>query len=103
MLNSYREPDAKSKVRQKAQRELKQAIDWYEAQAQQLSVGLIEDVDGIVQVISEFPLAFPMTDRELRRATSHDYPYSLRYRVKGDLVEVVAFTHEKRHPEAWKG
>jgi len=42
-----------------------------------------------------------MFEAGARRALLNDFPYSVIYRIKGDVVEIVAIMHQRRKPGYW--
>lgn len=50
--------------------------------------------------ISEHPTRFPfyLSNRILRRATLHKFPYLILFRILPECVRASVVKHEKRHP-----
>ena len=40
--------------------------------------------------------------RECRRVKADKFPYWVIYRVKDDIVQILAIMHTSRHPGYWK-
>lgn len=38
-----------------------------------------------------------------RRRVFQRYPYTVVYRLKGEILEIIAIAHHSRHPEYWAG
>jgi hypothetical protein len=47
------------------------------------------------------PLMYPLEIGEIRRCVLRQFPYTLRYAVRGDLIVVVAVSHHHRSPDYW--
>jgi len=52
--------------------------------------------------ILEAPERWPEHLQGTRRFLLHRFPFSIVYRLKGDVIEVVAIAHAKRRPGYWK-
>ena len=46
-------------------------------------------------------LMYPTETGEIRRCVLRQFPYTLRYAVRGDLIVVVAVLHHHRSPDFW--
>lgn len=73
---------------------------WYEEQRASLGVDFVESLENAIELILDFPTAFPQVAAAYRRALLHRFPYALYYRVEGDVVDVLACLHNARAPEA---
>ena len=87
-----------------ARRELHRAVDWYIREAgKRIAAGLIDDFDQLQSLIREHPHIGALGKSDTRRLMFKRYPYTLVYRLHGDVAEVLAFAHHSRRPEYWTG
>lgn len=87
-----------------ARRELHRAVDWYIQEAsKQVAAGLLEDFEHLLSLIRKHPQVGSAGKFGARKLVFKRYPYTLVYRVKGEVVEVLACAHHSRYPEYWTG
>ena len=85
-----------------AQKELDEAIDYYNDQEPELGDQfLLEVLDGI-QRIRSFPNAWHPYTSNSRRCLTRRFPYSLVYQILESEILVVAIAHFRRRPGYWK-
>jgi plasmid stabilization system protein ParE len=84
-----------------AARDLFNAIDFYDAVAPGLGQDLIDEFDRALGQILEFPQSGSPSLRDTRRTLLRRFPFSIVYRVKPDVIEVVALAHRSRKPDYW--
>ena len=73
----------------------------YEAQRTGLGDCLYDELVRTIDRILLNPLVFAEWKPGLRSARCRDFPYRIVYRVKQDVVRVVAVYHLRRDPEQW--
>lgn len=90
------------RFRLEAAEDVESARAWYEEQRAGLGIDFVESLEKAIELIVQFPTAFPQIAATYRRALLHRFPYALYYRLDGDVVEVLACLHNARAPEAWR-
>lgn len=85
-----------------ARRELNEAAIWLELQEPGLGERFLKEVAQARRLILEYPDAWHPLGVRLRRCHLKRFRYGLIYRVKGDLIEVVAVAHDRQRPEYWR-
>lgn len=88
-------------VRPLAEADIEGAFAWYERRSVALGVEFLRSVDACFGAIAEWPLAFPVVYRRVRRGLIRRFPYAVFYVVAGERVEILAVTHTSRHPRRW--
>lgn len=83
-----------------AQRELDDAVAWYNRQAAGLGQEFLDELDRAVRRGVAFPMSYPEIEPGIRRCRLARFPYGLIYGVDGTLV-VVAVAHMHRRPRYW--
>ncbi|TVP46738.1 MAG: type II toxin-antitoxin system RelE/ParE family toxin [Gemmatimonadales bacterium] len=78
------------------------AREWYDEQRPGLGGDSVRSLEDAVDVIAEFPEAFPEIAAGHRRAILRRFPYFLYYRIGDDGVEVLACLHGARSPSVWR-
>jgi plasmid stabilization system protein ParE len=86
-----------------AERELTEAIDWYELQRPGLGVELLGAVDLAMRSIAENPARYPewVANGRFRCVVLDRFPYVVYFRLASGAPEVVAIAHSKRRPGYW--
>ena len=74
---------------------------WYDGQRRGLGEDFVTSLEHVIQLIVEFPEAFPEIGAGHRRAYLHRFPYAVYYRVDRDVVDVLACLHGSRSPDVW--
>ncbi len=90
------------RFRQEAVSDVVLAREWYEEQRPGLGADFVRSLEDAVDVIAEFPEAFPEIAVGHRRAILRRFPYFLYYRIDRDGVEVLACLHGARSPTTWR-
>ena len=84
-----------------AKLEFDEARAWYRAIRPELGRSFSQEVRIATQRITNMPLMYPLEMGEIRRCVLRQFPYTLRYAVRGDLALVVAVSHQHRAPDYW--
>lgn len=90
-------------VRPAAAADIDEAYLWYEAQREGLGDRFLDAVTQVFEVVRESPELYRVLHRDTRRAHVRRFPYSILYRVVGDVVVVVGCFHGSRNPSRWRG
>lgn len=90
-----------------AESEIREYLQWYEAERSGLAGRLWSEIQDIVQVISEYPSAGSVIPRirgvkGVRRFPLRRFPFFIIYRELDDYVELVALAHHRRRPRYWR-
>ena len=77
-----------------------EAYTWYEEQRTGLGDELLKELEIAYRKISNNPEYYGFIDerKELRDFLIHRFPYLIVYRIKNDIVEIIAVHHAKKHP-----
>ena len=77
-----------------------EAYTWYEEQRKGLGDELLKELEKSYQKISNNPEHYSFIDerKELRDFLIHRFPYLIVYRINGNVVEIIAVHHGKKHP-----
>lgn len=86
---------------QAANDELNDACDWFNQQQVGLGVRFRYDVRDAVLLISKAPLLFPVELEDVRCYVMNRFSYTLRYMVRGEVIWILAVSHQHRRPDYW--
>jgi plasmid stabilization system protein ParE len=87
---------------QLAERELADAIEYYEEQKSGLGSEFLEEVRHAVLFLAKYPEAAPRVRGSIRRFVLPRFSYALLYRpLAMGRVRILAVAHHKRKPDYW--
>jgi plasmid stabilization system protein ParE len=84
-----------------ANRELEQAILYYEAQRVGLGREFADEFDRAVSVILENPMRWPQSSRHTHRYRMHRFAYAIHYFVEPAEVVIAVIAHPRRNPTSF--
>lgn len=86
-----------------AQRELNEAVAWYNEQAAGSGQEFLDELDRVVRRAVTFPMSCPEIEPGVRRCLLARFPYGLIYGVDRKTIVVIAVSHLHREPRYWVG
>lgn len=84
-----------------AEAEILGALDWYAERSALAGRAFVQELTSMVVLASRSPEVWPMSLGDARRIVFPRYPFDLVFRVKGEVVEIVALSHHRRRPFYW--
>jgi plasmid stabilization system protein ParE len=84
-----------------AQKELDDAVDWYNGQATELGLEFLDEVDRAFRRTVSFPMSCPEIESGVRRCLLARFPYGLIYGVDRNTIVILAVAHLHRNPRYW--
>ena len=85
-----------------ADRDVVEAVDWYESQLPGLGTRFFEDLDRVLSRIEESRGQFPIVYRDAHRALLRRFPFGVFFKEYGDRTLVVAGADLRREPSRWQ-
>jgi plasmid stabilization system protein ParE len=85
-----------------AESELREAVRYYSERSYKAPQDLINDFDLHIDRIIANPVRYHPCYGPYRRCNMERFPFGIIYRRKADSIYLIAFFHEKRHPDYWK-
>lgn len=82
-----------------AQKELQEAVYYYDEITPRLADELLHELEESKKLITFFPLAWTKTKNNQRKYILKRFPYMLIYKVYADRIVIAAFAHQHRLPE----
>lgn len=86
-----------------AERELREAIGYYEGIEPGLGYDLSIEIYSAIQRAVVYPRVWPVLDGEVRRALVRRFPYGVLYSEEEGMLLIVAVMNLHREPGYWKG
>ncbi len=84
-----------------AERELDEAVEFYEAESVEIADTFFAEVEANVEFICERPLLGSPGVAGTRRKVLQRFPYTLIYRVAESEIQIYAVAHHRRRPGYW--
>jgi plasmid stabilization system protein ParE len=84
-----------------AQKEIDDAVDWYNKQTDGLGQGFLNEIDRCVRRIVTFPLSGAEIAPSIRRCFRARFPYGIIYGIEEQTIIVLAIAHLHRKPRYW--
>ncbi|MBK6400838.1 MAG: type II toxin-antitoxin system RelE/ParE family toxin [Rhodocyclaceae bacterium] len=84
-----------------ARDELNDARAWLNHQQPGLGRQLNDEVREAAMRIARMPLLHPVDIADVRKCHLSRFPYTLRYALRGDIVLILAVSHQHREPDYW--
>jgi len=85
-----------------AQRELDEAIAYYNSQVPGLGDAYLVESVATIERIRRFPEAWQPLGEQVRRCRLRRFPYGLIYTVDEGNILIVAVAHTHRRPGYWR-
>jgi toxin ParE1/3/4 len=82
--------------------EFGEAAHYYDEQVDDLGDRFAGQIEASAARIRINPLMPRCFYRECRKVKADKFPYLVIYRVKNDVVQILAVMHTSRHPDYWK-
>jgi len=84
-----------------AGKEFLETRDYYDDLVFGLGEKFVTEVERCLNIIKTNPLAYPVTKQNVRKAVIIKFPFSILYRVDGNVIYILAVMHQKREPIYW--
>lgn len=84
-----------------AEIEMTEASGFYEAATVGLGAEFLDEIQRVIQILSEHPELGRPIDHGFRQALLHRFPFSLIYSVEVNAILIIAVAHQRRRPRYW--
>jgi plasmid stabilization system protein ParE len=81
--------------------EADRARHWYAARNPHAAAAFVAELEHAAARVREAPNRWPRLTARARRYIFPNFPFSLVYRVKPPVIEVIAVAHHRRKPGYW--
>ena len=82
--------------------EAEAAQRWYSERSLVAARAFTAELGHAIEIVSESPERWPRSSANTRRYVFPRFPFSLVYRMKDNVIEIVAVAHHKRRPGYWR-
>ena len=82
--------------------ELLRAVEWYITEADKIiAARFIAEFEQLESMIRDNPQVGAPGQTHSRRLIFRRFPYSLVYRIHGNVIQILALAHHSRRPDYW--
>jgi toxin ParE1/3/4 len=85
-----------------ARAEAEAAAAFYNEKQPGLAQRFLDDLEDALQRIQRHPQAYRLVEGDIRKCRVAHFPYGIIYRVRSDLIEIIAVMHLRQSPGYWK-
>lgn len=85
-----------------ARDELGATVDYYEDALQGLGAQFRDAVKAAMERVDTYPRSGRSTSGGFKRALVSGFPYDLVYRIRDDVLDILAIAHHRRRPGYWR-
>ena len=85
-----------------AQRELDEAVEYYNAESSGLGDQFLLEVLSTLERIRQYPSAWHPFTQNTRRCQTRRFPYGVVYQILESEILIVAVAHLHREPGYWQ-
>jgi plasmid stabilization system protein ParE len=93
------------RLRSRAQREWREAADWYRQRSAEVGDRFTNEVRQTLQHVERFPMTGAVvpgvTDDDVRQLPVHNFPYHVIFIRLKTHISVLAIAHDRRRPGYW--
>ncbi len=75
---------------------------WYAERSSSAADAFVDELDAAAEKILEAPQRWPHHLYGTQRYLLRRFPFSVVYRLKGEVIQIVAIAHAKRRPGYWR-
>ena len=90
-------------IRPEAESDIADAVDWYESRVPGLGSEFLLVLDALFNSILRNHQIYQEVYRNVRRALTRRFPYSVFFIVEENRIVVLSVFHVKRSPRIWMG
>ena len=84
-----------------AEKELNDAVDYYNAVQRGLGLEFAKEIHRTIQNIISFPDSWTPLSEHTRRCLASRFPYGVIYQTTADDIYIIAVMQLSREPEYW--
>jgi toxin ParE1/3/4 len=84
-----------------AEAEINEATAFLDLASPGLGKVFLDDLGHAIEVIGSHPEVAPLLRGRVRRKVLRKFPYSISYSIVGDVIRVLAVSHQRRRPFYW--
>lgn len=88
--------------RRAAESEFVDAAVWYDQRRAGLGAEFVYEIEQALASAASSPQRYPVVFGEIRRTVTRRFPFAIYFRVRSDVLVVLAVFHGRRNPAIWQ-
>lgn len=84
-----------------AEKDLEESENYYNEEQFGLGEEFLDEVYSSIKDICKNPSVWQYVYKDLQRYSTDRFPFQMIFRLKNNFVEIIAISHNKRHPKHW--
>lgn len=84
-----------------AEVEVLQALEWYAERSAIAARAFVQELTHVIRLAVRSPETWPKSFGNTRHIVFPRFPFDLVFRLKGQIIEIVAVAHQRRRPWYW--
>ena len=89
-------------IGKEAEKDIKEAFNWYETQRQALGMSFLSELESILAQIQENPQLYAFVHNTIRRALCKRFPFAVYFIENQSGIHVLAVLQQRRNPSEWQ-
>ena len=85
-----------------AEKELLDAVSYYNECQDDLGIEFAREVYTSIQIIRQYPKAWPQLSPRTRRCLISRFPYGIIYQIKDNEIYIISVMQLNRKPKYWE-
>lgn len=81
-----------------AKLEFDETIAYYENESEGLGLRFKNEIRSSVDLIVQFPKLYPIFIDDIRKCVTHNFPYTIFYKLEKDVITIYAIANHYRNP-----
>jgi plasmid stabilization system protein ParE len=86
----------------RARAEYRQVVEFYKGEGVLIAREFATETRAALDLIASLPQGSSADEEGIRKKVLRKFPYTIVYTLTDDLIEVIAFAHERRKPDYWR-
>ncbi|MGH7453191.1 MAG: type II toxin-antitoxin system RelE/ParE family toxin [bacterium] len=87
-----------------AETEHLESVAFYESKQPGLGAAYLTEFENVMKRVCEGPQRYPIEMKpDIRRIRMNRFPFTVLYREKDGIVQILAIAHQRRRPQYWLG
>jgi toxin ParE1/3/4 len=77
-------------------------VEFYKGEGALIAREFASETRAALDLIAGLPQGTPADEDGIRKKVLRKFPYTIVYTLTDDLIEVIAFAHQRRKPDYWR-
>src|SRR5262245_15689403 len=88
-------------IHSEAEAEIFEALAWYEERSGLAARAFVQELSYVIRLAAQSPRSWASGSASTRRVVFPRFPFDLVFRMRKEVIEIVAVAHQRRRPQYW--